>query len=261
MPFLTLGDPSERRAAYIETWKDLRVDGFVIDTIPPDGGEPLATLDDLDAPYVLFGRPPAAVSGRTKRRPHPREYGWVDVDNRHGMRLAVEHLLHQGHRKIAYLGPGPTVDHVSDQRWRGYEEAMHLAGARTDRVEASYDEQLPNLGPRLAKLLESEVTAVAAFSDDLAVELMRFAPSVGRRIGGDASAGEIAVVGYDNSEKARLGLTSVRQPVEQIGRHLVIALQERIRTPERPHQVVLTGDLVVRDSSTQNGANPIASLL
>jgi len=165
------------------------------------------------------------------------------------MRTAVDHLVRHHHRNIVYLGPSPSVDHVSNDRWQGYEEAMRLAEAQPRRVDASYDEQLSTLAPRLEDLLDGGITAVAAFSDDLAVEFMRFASMRGIRIGGSMNAGEIAVVGYDDSEKARLGLTSVRQPVEQIGHHLVIALQERIRSRERPYQVILKGDLVVRDSS------------
>jgi len=214
---------------------------------PPDGGEPLETLNELDAPFVLFGRPPSQAVNKSRTQAVP--YGWVDVDNRQGMRLGVDHLLDCGHRSIAYLGPSPTVDHVSDDRWRGYAEAIQIAGLEPQPVYVSYDEMLPTLRPPLEKLFKTEVTAVAAFSDDLAIEMMRFAMAVGRHIGGEVSNNDLAVVGYDNSEKARLGLTSVRQPVEEISRNLVIALQETIRNYGRPHHVVLPCELVVRDST------------
>ncbi len=141
------------------------------------------------------------------------------------------------------------MDHVSHERWQGYEEAVHLAGLQPRRIDASYEETLSTLRPRLAGLLVSDVTAVACFSDDLAVELMRFAAAEAHAPHGAAPARRLAIVGFDNSEKARLGLTSVRQSVEDIARHLVLALQEKVRRRDLSHSVVLACDLVVRDSS------------
>lgn len=244
VPFITRGDPVQRTEAYQGAWNRSDVDGFLVDTVPPDGGEPLSTLDALRAPYVLFGRPPAMSA----RRP-PVAYSWVDVDNKQGMRAATEHLLRQGHERVAYLGPEPDVDHVSRERWQGYEEALQLAGQETRRIDASYDETLSTLRPRLEALVDGDVTAVACFSDDLAVELMRFMAAETNAPRTATSARRLAIVGFDNSEKARLGLTSVRQPVEEIARHLVIGLQEKIRRSDLSHNVVLPCDLVVRDSS------------
>lgn len=244
VPFITRGDPVQRREAYQGAWNRSDVDGFVVDTVPPDGGEPLSTLEALGAPYVLFGRPPALPASRSSVA-----YSWVDVDSKQGMRLAVEHLLGLGHKRVTYLGPGPDVDHVSQERWQGYEEALQLAGLEPRRIEASYDETLSTLRPRLADLRDGEATAVACFSDDLAVELMRFLAAEGNASRAATPHPRVAIVGFDNSEKARLGLTSVRQPVEDIARHLVIALEEKIRRKHLSHKVVLPCDLVVRDSS------------
>jgi DNA-binding LacI/PurR family transcriptional regulator len=150
-----------------------------------------------------------------------------------------------------YLGPSPSLDSDIQDRWRGYEEAMLLSGLEPRRVDAGYDETLSALRPRLDDLLTSDVTAVAAYNDDLAVAMMRSAVTNGRRIGGDPSNSELAVVGFDNTEKAHIGLTSVRQPIEEISRHLAIALLETIRNRDRPHHVVLSCDLVVRDSTSK----------
>ncbi len=215
----------------------------MVDTVPPDGGEPLSTLDALSAPYVLFGRPPTVTV-----RPSVA-YSWVDVDNKQGMRSATEHLLRQGHERVAYLGPGPDVDHVSRERWQGYEEALRLAGLEPRRIDASYDETLSTLRPRLTEILDGGATAVACFSDDLAVELMRFLAAEAHASHAAATTRRVAIVGFDNSEKARLGLTSVRQPVEDIARNLVMALEEKTRRSNLSHKVVLPCDLVVRDSS------------
>ncbi len=59
----------------------------------------------------------------------PEHMGYVDIDHEGGARLAVEHLLALGHRRIAYLGPGLDYDNVHfAMRYHGYRSALEAAG-------------------------------------------------------------------------------------------------------------------------------------
>lgn len=232
-------DPDEDLMhGYDDLLRSTAVDAFVItDTYR---GNPQATLlEERGAPFVAFGRPwddPSAT--------HP----WVDVDGRAGTALAVEHLVQRGHSRIAWVG-WRADSFIGEDRRSGWREAMAAHGLSTSRLSARVEDSL-NSGRRaaVALLASEEPTAFVCASDTLAMGVLHALAEQGLRAGED-----VAVVGFDDSISAALtppGLTSVRQPVEEVAEQIVGALGKLLSHQRFPELgKILEPTLTVRNSS------------
>jgi LacI family transcriptional regulator len=182
-----------------------------------------------------------------------RELCSVSVDDRLGGRLAVEHLIERGHRRIAFVGGPRTLRQVVD-RHTGAAEALASAALP---ASALVDIDTPTLnvaGGRdaAARILgmpaRSRVTAVFCANDLLALGMLQALTR--QRV---AVPDEIAIVGYDDIEfasAAAVPLSSVRQPRALLGRAAAQLLIEEVQQARHRHrQVVFKPELVVRDSS------------
>jgi LacI family transcriptional regulator len=149
----------------------------------------------------------------------PDHMGYVDIDHYGGARLAVEHLLRLGHRRIAYMGPPLNYDHPSFAlRCQAYRDTLQAAGIipqpewHVDTVEAI-----------LALRRGAEpITAVFATQDKRAGALIAAFREMGGRVPDDLS-----VVGFDNVVNADPwagGLTTIHQPIEEMGAEAVRCL-------------------------------------
>ncbi|MDX2594748.1 MULTISPECIES: LacI family DNA-binding transcriptional regulator [Streptomyces] len=231
----------ERLAQYLAAH---RVDGVLLVSVHAD--DPLPDLvAQLEIPAVISG-PRSAAETLTS----------VDSDNFGGARSAVEHLVSRGRRRIAHI-TGRLDVYGAQRRVDGYREALREAGHAADErliVPGDFTEE----GGRraMATLLERypDVDAVFAGSDVTAAGARQVLREAGRRIPDD-----VALVGYDDSAIARHmdpPLTSVRQPIEEMGRAMIDLLLSEIadRRPaatrglERRHAVLPT-ELVARASS------------
>jgi DNA-binding LacI/PurR family transcriptional regulator len=190
-------------------------------------------LRDRGLPAVLGGRPIGPG----------QEISYVDIDNVGGARGAVEHLINSGRRKIATIA-GLQDMGVGVDRLRGYREAIGSAQQRIaygDWGEASGTEAMREL---LAK--EPDIDAVFVASDLMAAGALRALRELRRRVPDD-----VAVVGFEDSPIAAQTeppLTTVYQPVEEMGRQMVQLLLARIRNEESPSPVLLDTHLVKRAS-------------
>lgn len=217
-----------------------RVDGMVVmgRTI---GDEPIAELDRRGVPVVLLARPPVA---------------WADsvrTVNRPSAEALVGHLLEHGHREIAFLGdPNGSTD--AGERWEGFLAAHRRAGLSPamEPVVCAFREAE---GRRAAARLfasTSRPTAVVAANDEIALGALDAARAAGIRVP-DA----LAITGWDDIPMTRHvspALTSVRQPMVDLGRRAAALLDERITTNRtEPRHEVLPTELVVRSSC---GCNP-----
>jgi DNA-binding LacI/PurR family transcriptional regulator len=214
------------------------VDGALLVSL--HGNDPLpSSLAGRGMPVVLGGRPPsgAAVS-------------YVDIDNVEGGRIAVEHLVRQGRHTIATIsGPpdmAPGVDRLS-----GYRQALLAAGQDPDpRLEVPGDFTQQGGVEAMRRILDAqpEVDAVFAASDLMAAGAIQVLRAAGRRIPDD-----VAIVGFDDSPIAATSeppLTSVRQPIEEMGREMVRLLLDHASRPGSvPRKVILATELVPRRSS------------
>jgi DNA-binding LacI/PurR family transcriptional regulator len=186
---------------------------------------------------------PAVFGGR----PPDREPRWfVDVDNYTGARRAVDHLIATGRRRIATIG-GPEGLRVSQERSRGYREALAIAGLTPfGRQEAEFSQSSGAAAMRALLGRHPDLDAVFAASDNIAAGALRQLRESGRAVPGD-----VAVVGFDDLAMAsdlEPALTTVRQPIDDLGREMARMLVA-VLDGRQPSPIILPTHLVVRDSS------------
>lgn len=173
----------------------------------------------------------------------------VTIDNTDVARLAVDHLIGLGHRRIGLVNmPGHELDFKAPQlRRRGYFEALENAGITVDPgIELTSGFTPAETREPARRLLErvDRPTAVFATSDRQAFGVMLAARELGLRIPEDLS-----LVGVDDHEESELvGLTTVRQNVAEQGRSVAELLLEELRGEGMRHVDVPT-ELVVRSST------------
>lgn len=183
--------------------------------------------------------------------PYP-SFSSVEIDNEAGGRLAAEHLIAQGHRRLGFVGDTALPDFAirnSDRRLAGFRAAIADAGLTLPDEAIGLAphglETARQQGHRLLDLPEPP-TAIFAQSDTQAMGVLRAARERGLRTPQD-----LAIVGFDDVEVAEyIGLTTVRQPLEESGRVAVELLLARLADPTRPPQrVQLPLTLIRRDTA------------
>jgi DNA-binding LacI/PurR family transcriptional regulator len=214
------------------------VDGVLLLSLHGDSGLP-QTLEELGVPTVLNGRP---------LTDDPSIY-YVDSDNLGGGAAATEVLIERGARHVATI-TGPQDMRAGQHRLAGYESALRRAGRTPDsRLVASGDFTVAGGARAMRQLLEScpDVDGVFAASDLTAIGAMQVITETGRLIPDD-----VAVVGFDDIREASLttpGLTTVRQPIGDLGRTMARLLLRRLDGDEAPHETVLPVQVVGRSSA------------
>lgn len=229
---------SAAERARVERYLATHLDGVVL--VSSHAEDPLLlALTQIGVPAVTAGRPPGAVT-----------LPYVDADNVGGARAAVEHLVSRGRTYVGTI-TGPLDMAAGLDRRTGYRLAMEAAGHSLDPgMEAAGDFSTGSGERATSALLDHEprLDAIFAASDLMAVGAVRALRRAGRRVPDD-----VAVVGFDDSvvaESATPPLTSVHQPVVEIGRRLVRVLLAAIAEQRSlPPATVLPTRLVVRDSS------------
>lgn len=176
----------------------------------------------------------------------------VAVDDVHGARLAVEHLLELGHRRIAFVGGPPHLRQMA-QRTEGARSAILEAGL--DPATALVEVGTSGIGMSdgaagAEQLLQAGLpTGIFCGNDMMAFGVYRRLSRAGLRVPDD-----VALVGYDDigfAEDWVVPLTSVRQPTDELGYRAAQLLFEHSAgdAGHRHQQIVLQPELVVRSSS------------
>jgi DNA-binding LacI/PurR family transcriptional regulator len=225
------------------------VDAYVISGTNHADPRP-AWLAARGVPFVAFGRPWGEPDAT---------HSWVDVDGAAGTAAVVEHLVAQGHRRIAFVG-WPEGSGVGDDRFAGWVRGTAAHRLPTQGlVQRSEDGVAAGaaLTDRLLGLPQPP-TAVVCVSDVMALGALRALDD--RGIAADTG---VAVTGFDDSPLTtvvRPGLTSVRQPLEAVAEKVIEVLLEHLGgSRTAPAQVLLDPVLVVRDSSDRGqSAHPRA---
>ena len=229
------GRDAARAEAYLSGG---HVDGVLLVSL--HGDDPLPKrLAARGIPIVVGGRPPRGSAVH-----------YVDIDNRGGARAAVAHLAGLGRKVIATVA-GPSDMGAGVDRLAGYRDGLEDAGLPFSRdLESSADFSHDGGVRAMRELLTArpDIDAVFAASDLMAAGALQ-ALRVGRRRVPD----DVAVVGFDDSPLAATTqppLSSVRQPIEEMGREMVRLLVESMERPDPvPRHVVLGTELVRRASS------------
>lgn len=231
----------------IEVYEDLvearRVDGIVLSATNV-GDQRIAYLQQRDLPFVAFGR-----SG------DEWDYPWVDVDGQAGIALAVHHLVELGHERIGLLA-WPEGSLSGEHRYNGYLQGLEEAGLDFDPdlvVRVDHAEQEGRRGVRslLSLPASHRPTAVVCVSDLIAVGAMNEALDRGLPVGRT-----FGIVGFDDIPLARHlrpKLTTIHQPVDEIGRYVVeqlMALISGTSLDEEERHVLLTPELRIRETTT-----------
>jgi DNA-binding LacI/PurR family transcriptional regulator len=215
-----------------------RVDGFIISDVQYDDAR-IARLSSINAPFVAFG-------GMYVDNP---QFAFVDVDGKAGMALVMNHLLEQGHEKIALMTRPPGTPY-GDARERGYREAMHAAGIQIDENWTAYTPNiLHSAAVTTQKIMAAKhpPTAIICTNDLMAFGAKSYLDERGLRIPDD-----VALAGYDDDPTSEfLGITSVRQPIDEVAYALFdILLGEINQAPVSERQVVFNPELVLRASTS-----------
>jgi LacI family transcriptional regulator len=197
------------------------VDGLIITTLKVLDEE-RDLLTQAGIPFVLL----SDVYGEETNR--------VSPDNLQGGYLATQHLLELGHRRIAYVGDELINAYglpTSELRYRGYLAALeeYKAGYRSEYIclGTHGEETARRLTEQLLALPEPP-TAIFAMSDTQAVGCILAIREAGLRVPED-----ISVIGFDDVQMSRyLGLTTVRQHLEQSGYLGMQLLLDMLTTPD-----------------------------
>ncbi len=177
----------------------------------------------------------------------------IILDQERGARVALEHLLALGHRKIAFMKGQPRSSDAED-RWNAVRKVAHELGLAMDKdliVNLEFDDPSPQVAyPYVKELLtrQKPFTALFAYNDISAIGAIRAIREEGLRIPQD-----ISVVGFDDIPWAAYhtpSLTSVRQPLGKMGEiaaETVIGMIEH--SSEHVPQIAIEPTLVVREST------------
>lgn len=196
-------------------------------------------IEARKTPYVLIDRPIAGV-----------EACFVGVDNRAIGRLATEHLIAKGCKRIGHLR-GPQL-RIATERAEGYREALEQAGIRPDRnyiVVAGHTDSTGHEGMKELLKVEPRVDAVFCYNDPVAIGALKAIAEAGLRVPQD-----IALVGAGNvrySDVLSVPLTTVDQGTCQIGNLAAELLLERIgaKRAVRAQKILIPPKLVEREST------------
>ncbi|MBI5928019.1 MAG: substrate-binding domain-containing protein [Chloroflexi bacterium] len=214
-----------------------RVDGFIIsDVVYRDSR--IARLTAMKAPFAAFG-------GMYLEN---ADFAYVDVDGKKGIRLVMEHLLQQGHERIALLTWRPGWP-FGDAREESYRATMREVGLAVNEDWIAYT---PNILHSAAAATQQIMTAkhpptaIVCANDLMAFGAKSYLDTANLRIPDD-----VALTGYDDDPTAQfLGITSVHQPIDEIAKALFeILLGEINQDPLPQRQLVFDPALVVRKST------------
>src|SRR3954453_9125240 len=183
----------------------------------------------------------------------------VAVDDVLGGRLAIEHLIDQGHTRVAFIGGPKTLGQVRD-RYEGARLAWREAGLPPEDLIKLYTHQLSvadgrEAGQRLAGMSAARRPTAAFCANDItALGLLQHAVAAGWRVPDD-----LAIVGYDAIEfasAAAVPLTSVRQPREELGRTAAELLLSETTDEHHVHRRVVFEPELVRRASSLGATQP-----
>jgi len=237
------GNDASRDLDYVRIFADRQVDGIILAKSPSlsqEGNRALLDfLETLTIPFLMVDRLIPGSQGYS-----------VSSNNFMGGYLATRHLLELGHRRIgAYTGSRDILS--SNERLRGYRAALQEWGVPFDEnllYEGNY--QLGREKSALAHFVSCDVSAIFSFNDLMAFGLYQEIRKMGLSIPEDLS-----IVGFDDVFFGTLvhpSLTTVRQPIDQIGSVAVSMLLDLIKgaPPSKELQNrVFAPTLIIREST------------
>jgi LacI family transcriptional regulator, repressor for deo operon, udp, cdd, tsx, nupC, and nupG len=213
-----VGDPAVAARMPAERRLRGRVDGLLVVSLPSEESS-VAEMLGLGLPVSLIGASAPGVPS-------------VSIDDVAAARTATQHLINIGHERIGIISgqPDPSGFTPANDRRRGYLEALSIAGFRADPALVEYGYFTVAGGEQAMTSLLARPhppTAVFAVSDEMAFGAIRALQRHGLRPGID-----VAIVGIDGHDLSELlDLTTVAQPVRELGRMAAERLLNQLRVP------------------------------
>lgn len=220
-----------------------RLDGIIVMALPVDEAAAVR-LQTSEIRTVLLETNSAGISS-------------IGIDDRAGGRLAAEHLVQCGHRRCGFIGDADTPSYAirHDSRFAGFRQGLNDAGLDLPDALVTLAphgrEQARRQAHELLDLPEPP-SAIFTPSDTQAIGVLKAA-----RERGISVPHELAVVGFDDIDVADLvGLTTIRQPLEESGRLAVEVLLNHFADPQRSiQQIELPVTLIQRETTAPVAAN------
>jgi LacI family transcriptional regulator len=232
-------DDAQRRTHMETLTGPHQADGIVLISLPPTDDE-VARLQGTATSVVQ-------VDAEHPAFPH------LVIDNVEGGRLAAAHLLELGHRELAFIGDREDDPHgftSSRDRRLGFLEVLASAGCVPPGAWIRTGPHGSDTAADLARAVlrsDDRPTAIFAASDTQAFGVMLAARELGLQV-----PGQLSIVGFDDIETAaHVGLTTVRQPLQESGRQAAALLLADLADPGSvpPERHVLPLELVSRHTS------------
>jgi LacI family transcriptional regulator len=234
-------DSDAEREAYRQVVYGRRADGAIVVRTRRNDSR-IQFLCQESFAFVAFGRADVGC-----------DFSYVDEDSHAGLQLLTQHLIDLGHRHIGFISP-PNELMFTQFRLAGYRDTLHTNGLPflpSLVVEGDLTQSGGVQAAQTLLALRPRPTAIIACNDLMALGVASAAQKMGLSI-----PHELSIGGFDDiplAEHAIPSLTTVRQPIYEIGRRLSRMVVQLVQ--DQPHlgndwpsQVLLTPELVVRDS-------------
>ncbi|WP_148359688.1 LacI family DNA-binding transcriptional regulator [Peribacillus simplex] len=235
----TTFDSVAKQDHLLSTMMEHRVGGLILCPVSESSQDTIERLNEIDTPMVLAVRELPGVNS-----------DYVGIDYPEGARIAVDHLLGKGHKRIALLG-GIKESSTWIERMEGYREALSRAGLEVD--ESLVIDSAPTREGGLEAVLKvlenpNPPTAIFCFSDLIAFGVMQ-----GLMMKGFTPGKDIDIVGFDNVPVAEIyhpPLTTIASFPRRIGKEAANLLYQQMEKIEREQQrIILNPELIIRESS------------
>jgi len=229
---------ASKEASYVADLAKGMVDGLLL-VLPRSPADYIGNLTSHNFPFVLIDHQGIGLDCPA-----------VGASNWQGAYSATEYLIKLGHRRIGFITGWMDLGCAAD-RLDGYRSALrthHLADAPELVYEGTFFQPDGFAGTSVFLNLPIPPTAIFASNDVMAMGAMDAVRSLGLRVPDDVS-----VLGFDDIPQAELvhpALTTVRQPLEQMGRVATQMLLDSLEKPEKAiNRLELPTELVIRDST------------
>jgi len=231
----------EDTGGYSRLIQENHVDGIILSG-PRQDDDDLIHLSEAGVPIMLMGQLPGS------------DIPFVDIDAVLGAKMAVNHLIKEGHTEIGMITNAPLAYISAQQRCQGYQQALEENGLALRPewiIEGNYT---PESGLKaMEQLLEtgSRPSAVFVASDVVAMGAVRAAKRAGLEIPSD-----LAIIGFDDIPLAEYfdpPLSTIHLPAYELGWVAAERLVRMAKNETLPEPgVLLTSDLVIRQSSRRS---------
>jgi LacI family transcriptional regulator len=229
-------EQGSRTMKYLQMLNEKRIDGLIF-TSELLKEEYYEYIKKMNIPVVLLA---------TESYAFPLPY--VKVNDHHAAYSAVQYLIKKGHRKIGMVSGSPLDPIAGKPRIQGYKQALEDYNLQVNEEFIlcgngfGYEEGKRNFLQLMRKA--PDITALFCASDELAIGSISSAYELGIKIPEDLS-----IIGYDNLQIAEMSvppLTTVAQPLEEMGEVATTLLFDMLDMPEQVGSKIMTHQIIER---------------